>query len=100
MDKTNIKETIKSNGVVLVEFYAPWCKHCKIFAPTLEAVCEETANKALICKVNVDENEELAEKFQVELYPTVYYFKDGKFIEAVQGETTKEFILEKIEKLS
>lgn len=70
-------EATKS-GVVLVDFWAPWCGPCKMQTPILEKVAAELGDKAVIAKVNVDENPELAAKYGIRSIPTLILLKDSE----------------------
>jgi len=65
-------------GVVLVDFWAPWCGPCKMQTPILEKVAAELGDKAVIAKVNVDESPELAAKYGIRSIPTLILLKDGE----------------------
>ncbi|MEI6891378.1 MAG: thioredoxin [Pontiella sp.] len=71
-------EEITKSGIVLVDFWAPWCGPCKMQTPILEKVAAEVGDKAVISKVNVDENPELAAKFGIRSIPTLILLKDGE----------------------
>jgi thioredoxin 1 len=74
---SNYDDTVKS-GVVLVDFWAPWCGPCKMQTPILEKVAAAIGDKAVIAKVNVDENPELAAKYGIRSIPTIILLKDGE----------------------
>ena len=76
---------LKANRPVLVDFWAPWCGPCKMVAPELEAVEEEMNEKAIVAKINVDENQKLAGIFNVMGIPTLLVFKDGKEVNRLVG---------------
>ncbi|MCF7848132.1 MAG: thioredoxin [Kiritimatiellales bacterium] len=77
LNGTNFDEAIKA-GVVLVDFWAPWCGPCKMQTPILEKVSAAVGDKAVIAKVNVDEAPEVAAKFGIRSIPTLILFKDGE----------------------
>jgi len=77
LDSSGYEAATKS-GVVLVDFWAPWCGPCKMQTPILEKVAEEIGDKAIIAKVNVDESPELAAKYGIRSIPTLILLKDGE----------------------
>lgn len=86
---SNFDETTKS-GVVLVDFWATWCGPCKMLAPTIEELAEDYEGRAVVCKVDVDENPSLAMRFKVMSIPTVFIFKDGEPVKKIIGLSDKE----------
>ncbi len=74
-----------AQGVTLVDFWAPWCGPCKMQTPILEKVAEAVGDKAVIVKVNVDDERDLAVKFNVRSIPTLIIFKDGQIVETLTG---------------
>jgi len=90
----NFKTAIR-RGVVLVDFWAPWCAPCKIIAPTLNELAE-SQNDFLVAKVNVDHNQQLAKKNKVRNIPTMVIFKDGKEAGRIVGVKTKRAILKEV----
>ena len=78
-------DDVTSSGVVLVDFWAPWCGPCKMLTPILEKVKEDVGDSAVISKVNVDENPQLASKFGVRSIPTILIFKNGEIKETLVG---------------
>lgn len=86
------KEVVEFKGTVLVDFWAPWCMPCRMLSPIVDAVGEEVTD-AKIAKVNVDEQQSLAARFDVMNIPTVIVFKDGKEEKRSVGVSPKEDIV-------
>ncbi|WP_210364987.1 thioredoxin [Bacillus sp. REN3] len=87
-DQTFNTET--QSGVVLVDFWAPWCGPCKMIAPVLEELDAEMGDKVKIVKLDVDDNQETAAKYGVMSIPTLLVFKDGEVVDKVIGFQPKE----------
>ena len=81
---------------VLVDFWAPWCGPCKAITPILEELASEMGDQVKICKVNVDENGELATTYNVRAIPNLIIFKKGEVAEQLVGMTSKEDLSEKL----
>ncbi|ELK47239.1 thioredoxin [Halobacillus sp. ACCC02827] len=95
-DQNFTEET--SQGLVLADFWAPWCGPCKMIAPVLEELDAEMSDKVKIVKLDVDENQETAGKFGVMSIPTLLLFKDGQVVDQVIGFQPKEALAELVSK--
>ncbi|WP_445489567.1 thioredoxin [Niallia sp. 03133] len=91
-------QTETGTGVVLADFWAPWCGPCKMIAPVLEELDAEIGDKVKIVKIDVDENQESAAKFGVMSIPTLLVFKDGEVVDKVVGFQPKEALAELLSK--
>jgi thioredoxin 1 len=98
-DQTFEKEVLSYKGVVLVDFWAPWCGPCLIMGPVIEDLANEYNDKVKITKVNVDENQSLASQYGVMSIPTLLIFKNGILVGQFVGVQPKEVIKEKIDSL-
>lgn len=86
-------EVIKSDKPVLVDFWATWCGPCRMIAPVISKIAEETDGRFKVGKVNVDEESELASMFRIMSIPTLMVFKDGKPVNTVVGLRSKADLL-------
>ena len=93
-------KVINQDVPVLVDFWAPWCGPCKMLGPVLEEVEKEVGSKAVIAKVNVDDEQDLAVKFNVSSIPTMIVFKNGLSVDRTVGFMSKDKVLELIKKHS
>ena len=90
-------EVLRSDKPVLLDFYADWCGPCKMLAPVLHEIAEENAGALKVGKVNVDEQMELAMRFQVSSIPMLVVFKDGKIVAKSVGYRSKAEIAAMVE---
>lgn len=90
-------EVIKSETPVLVDFFAEWCGPCKMLAPIIEELTSEYEGKVKIVKLNVDETQETASKYQVMSIPTLIFFKGGEVVEKLVGFQSKEVLKDKLD---
>ena len=84
------EEVVKSEKVVLLDFWASWCGPCKMLSPTVDEVAEEIGNAVKVGKINVDEESDLASNYQIMSIPTLVVIKDGKEVKRSVGVISKE----------
>ena len=95
---SNFEATL-AEGVSLVDFWAPWCGPCRMIAPIIEELAEEFDGKAKICKVNTDEEQDIAVKFGIRSIPTILFFKNGEMVEQMVGAASKQAFADKLNSL-
>ena len=93
------KEVIDCELPVLVDCWAPWCQPCLIVAPIVEEVAKEYQGKVKFCKLNVDENSDIAARYGIMSIPTLLIFKEGKVVDQIIGAVPKEMISEKLDNI-
>lgn len=97
VSKDSFKEMVlDSTTPVLLDFYANWCGHCQKLLPLLDEVAVEMDGKLNVMKVNVDENREFAQKFEIKGLPTMLLFKAGSEVDRLIGFMPKEKIIDKV----
>ena len=87
------EEVLKSDLPVLVDFWASWCGPCKMMAPVVEQISKDMDGKAKVCKVNIDEEQELAMEYGIMSIPTFLIFKDGKVVNSAVGVRDKQELI-------
>ncbi|MCB5162915.1 thioredoxin TrxA [Marinomonas algarum] len=88
------EEVLNSDMPVIVDFWAPWCGPCKMIAPVLEEVAAEYAGKVKVVKLNVDENQETAPKYNVRGIPTLLVVKGGEVVATKVGAVSKSQLVD------
>lgn len=95
---TNFKETaLDKEGLAVVDFWAEWCGPCRLVGPVIDELSKDYEGKAVIGKVNVDENPETSLKYGVRSIPTILFIKDGEVVDKHVGTATKATLAQKID---
>jgi thioredoxin 1 len=89
-------EVLQAKVPVLADFWAAWCGPCRAIAPAIEEIATEYNGKLKVVKVDVDENPEIAERYQVQSIPTLLLFQEGKAVERLIGAYPKQAMVSKI----
>jgi thioredoxin 1 len=97
-DATFEADVLKSNKLVLVDFWAEWCAPCRALAPTLEEIADELSAKLNIVKLDVDANQDAAAQFGIRSIPTMILFKGGQPVDQIMGKVPKATLVEFISK--
>ena len=97
-DSTFEQKVLRSTSLVLVNFWAEWCKECRLMSQTLESVAAEFANRVTVVKLNVDENPVVSRRYGIDLVPTLILFKVGLEEERVKGVTSGPALLRMVER--
>lgn len=92
------QEVLQAKEVVLIDFWASWCGPCKMMMPVVDQIAEEGIADLKVCKINIDEEPDLAEKYRVMTIPTFMAMKDGEKKGSVIGVQPKAALMQMIEK--
>jgi thioredoxin 1 len=88
---------LQSKEPVLVDFWAVWCGPCRMLAPTVEEIAGEYTGRLKVFKLNTDDNQEIASRYQIMGIPTLLFFKNGKLVDKVVGVVPKRQIKERVD---
>lgn len=91
------QQVMKSDIPVIVDFWAPWCAPCRQIAPVVEKLSQEYSGKLKFCKVNVDENRDIASRYHVRSIPTLLFFKKGQLMHQKVGAIPEKTLRSEIE---
>jgi len=98
LTESNFNDHIKK-GVILVDFWATWCRPCRMQGPIIEQISSEMSGKITVGKLDVDQNQNIASLYGVRSIPTMIIFKDGKIAQQFLGYTDKQTLIDAINKI-
>ena len=95
-DRTFKESVLQSDKPVLVDFWASWCAPCRMLSPVIEQLHNEFEGKAVVAKVDVDNNQQVSLEYGIRSIPTLLIFKNGEVVDKIVGLSPKEVIAEKL----
>lgn len=93
----NIEAVLASDKLVLIDFWAEWCGPCQLIAPHIESIAKKYKGQVLVCKVDVDQNEELAKRYQIQGIPNLKLIQGGKVVDEILGYADEAAIAKKLD---
>jgi thioredoxin 1 len=98
VNESNFQEEVLDSPLpVLVDMWAPWCMPCRMVAPTVEKIAQDNADKLKVCKLNVDDNQNIAVRYSIQGIPALLIFKDGKEYDRIVGAVPPQAIQSKLD---
>jgi len=96
-DRNFQEEVLESTIPVLVDLWAPWCMPCRMISPIVEELSNENQGKLKVCKLNTDENQNIAARYGIQGIPTLLFFKDGQEVDRIVGVAPKQKLQQKLD---
>jgi len=98
LNSKNFKEEVLESSIpVLIDLWAPWCMPCRMITPIVDQLAEDNQGKLKVCKLNTDENQDIAARYGIQGIPTLLFFKDGQEVDRLVGVTPKPIIQKKVD---
>ncbi|HNR65122.1 MAG TPA: thioredoxin [Atribacterota bacterium] len=100
VNESNFQEEVLDSPLpVLVDMWAPWCMPCRMVAPSVEKIAQDNNAKLKVCKLNVDDNQNIAVRYNIQRIPALLIFKDGKEYDRIVGAVPPQAIQSKLDKI-
>ena len=99
INQNNFEEVLASGKPVVIDFWAEWCGPCRMIAPIVDELAAEYADRVVIGKCDVEESDEITQKYGVRNIPTIIFLKNGELVDKQVGACSKDALKAKIEKL-
>ncbi len=96
LNSSNLEEAIRNNRALVVDCWAPWCGPCRMMSPVIDELATDLKGKITFGKLNTDENQDIAARFQVQAIPTLLIFKDGKLADRKVGALPKKALADEL----